>query len=230
MLRFLIATSRWAVRLIKWLFVLTLPLTVFPIFSGSFNGIIWGYWNLQHIDKHTNKFLDEMKDVLTDWGVGGNVPTFREYLDIHNDFHLMRINANDWASKLGFGLPTEYTDLEDPNIGIDKLADLGTLMRDTSCRSEAQKPREQWLYLSFSSYPAIDKWDAAFNEVFEYVHAHTTLNQSSFYHAMCGDTAGFLCGVWSTRPPALLHFKVEDFPPDPEDIEEGLTYLSLIHI
>ncbi|KAF2447157.1 hypothetical protein P171DRAFT_331170, partial [Karstenula rhodostoma CBS 690.94] len=136
----------------------------------------------------------------------------------------VRVNSNDWLHKLGFVLPREYSDPDDETISIDKYADLGTIMRDTSCRSYARKPREQWLYLSHLAFPGFNTWDMAFNSVLEYVHAHPTLNQSGFHFATCGDTAGFLCGVWSTRYPALLHFKVEDDPPNPEDLEEGLTY------
>ncbi|KAJ4355976.1 uncharacterized protein N0V89_004001 [Didymosphaeria variabile] len=211
-------------RIFQWLFLLTLPVTMFPIFGGIFTGITFGIWNTQHIDKTSNTFVDEVKDLLNDWGVGGNVPTFREYLDTHNDFHLKRVNSNDWLPKLGFILPNEYSDLDDPSISIDKYANLETLMRDTSCRTYAQMPREQWLYLSYLAFPSIDQWDNAFNGVLEYVHAHPTLNQSGFHFANCGDTAGFLCGVWATRNPALLHFKVEDDPPKMEDIEDGLTY------
>jgi hypothetical protein len=224
MLRFPIATLRWPARLIKWLFLLTLPVTIFPVFSGTITGITFGIWNQRHVDDTTNKFLDQVKDFLGDWGVGGDAPTFRNFMDTYNDFHLVRVNGNDWLSKLGFVLPNEYTDPDDDTISIDKYADLGTLMRDTSCRSNARKPREQWLYLSYLAFPGLDAWDTAFNGVLEYVHAHPSLNQSGFHFATCGDTAGFLCGVWWTRSPALLHFKVEDDPPNLEDLDEGLTY------
>ncbi|KAL1605368.1 hypothetical protein SLS60_004916 [Paraconiothyrium brasiliense] len=231
MWRSLIAMFKRPLRLIKWLFLLTLPVTIFPIFGGIFTGITFGIWNTQHIDKTSKKFVDEVTDLLGDWGVGGNVPTFREYLDTHNDFHLTRVNSNDWLPKLGFFLPNEYTDLDDPIISIDKYANLETLMRDISCRTYAQMPLEQWLYLSYLAFPSINQWDKAFNGVLEYVHAHSDLNQSGFHFANCGDTAGFLCGVWTTRHPALLHFKVEDEPPKPEDIEDGLTYpCDLVHL
>ncbi|OAG04989.1 uncharacterized protein CC84DRAFT_1165337 [Paraphaeosphaeria sporulosa] len=165
-----------------------------------------------------------MKDVLEDWGVGGDAPSFRKFMDTYNDFHLVRVNSNDWLHKLGFVLPREYSSPNDLTIPIDKHANLETLMRDTSCRTHAGKPREQWLYLSNLAFPGFNTWDTAFNGVLEYVHAHPTLNESGFHFAMCGDTASFLCGVWSTQSPALLHFQVEDGPPNPEDLEEGLTY------
>lgn len=218
------ALPKWVLRLVKWIFLLTLPLTIFPIFNGLLHGFLFPYWTMQHIDRATNTFFDETKDIMSDWGVGGNAPTFRQYLDTHNDFHLMRVNTNDWLGKLGFILPSEYMAMADPNTGIDKCADLVTLMRDTSRRSCARKPREQWLYLSDFAFPSINKWDAAFDEVLQYRHAHSKLNQTRFYHANCGDSAGFLCGVWATRSPALVHFKVEDDPPKLEDIEQGLTY------
>jgi hypothetical protein len=224
MLRFPIATLRWPVRLIKWLFLLTLPMTIFPVLSGTITGVTFGIWYQRHIDDTTKKFLEQVTDFLGDWGVGGDAPTYHTFMDTYNDFHLVRVNGNDWLSKLGFVLPNEYTDPNDDTISIDKYADLGTLMRDTSCRSYARKPREQWLYLSYFAFPGLNAWDKAFNGVLEYVHAHPSLNQSGLHFATCGDTAGFLCGVWWAHSPALLHFKVEDDPPNLEDLEEGLTY------
>ncbi|KAL5396695.1 hypothetical protein PMIN04_001619 [Paraphaeosphaeria minitans] len=224
MFRFLTGTWRWPTRLIVWLFCLTLPLTIFPIFFGTINGISFTLWYQKNVDDNTNKLLNDVGDVLSDWGVGGDAPSFRKFMDSYNDFHLVRVSTNDWLHKLGFVLPREYSDPNDLTIPIDKHANLGTLMRDVSCRTSAPTPREQWLYLSYLAFPGHNTWDKAFNDVLEYAHAHPTVNQSGFHFAMCGDTASFLCGVWSTRSPALLHFKVEDDPPNPEDVEEGLTY------
>lgn len=197
---------------------------MFLIFIGTLNGISFTLWYQKHVDNNTNKFLEEVKEILSDWSVGGDAPTFRNYMDSYNDFHLVRVNSNDWVHKLGFVLPREYSNHSDDTVTIDKYANLETLMRDTSCRTYTQSPREQWLYLSYLAIPELSTWDMAFNNVLEYVHAHPTLNQSGFHFSTCGDTASFLCGVWSTQTPALLHFKVEDDPPNPEDLKEGITY------
>ncbi|KAK4633538.1 hypothetical protein CLAFUR0_03020 [Fulvia fulva] len=190
-------------RAIKGLLLLTLPITILPIFSAVFGGIGFSIWHNRHITENTDKFLYEIKDSLHDWGVGGGVPSFRDFQDTHNDFHLMRINSNDWTAKLGLLLPEEYT----------------------SCHATAKMPKEQWVWLAWYGFPTYNlEWDGAFNHALQCVHAHKPLNASGFFYAQCSGTAGFLCGVWSTRPPALVHFVVEDEPLDVADIDESLTY------
>ncbi|KAE9372222.1 hypothetical protein N431DRAFT_535924 [Stipitochalara longipes BDJ] len=50
------------------------------------------------------------------------------------------------------------------------------------------------------------------------------LMRLEFFFAKCHDTAGFLCGIWVVKAPALLHFSVADSAPLLEDIEPGVTY------
>ncbi|EME47971.1 hypothetical protein DOTSEDRAFT_69788 [Dothistroma septosporum NZE10] len=218
---------RTAGRVVKWLLLLTLPITIFPIFSAVFGGITFSIWRQRQIDANVDKFLNEIKNSMNDWGVGGGAPSFREFEDTHNDFHLMRINSNDWTAKMGFLLPEEYTSVESVDVSIDTYASLTTLMRDMSCPDTAKMPKEQWVWLAWYGFPQFDvQWDGAFNHALQYVHAHSNLNESGLFYAQCSGTAGFLCGVWSTRPPALIHFLVEDEPLDDAGGDETLTYSS----
>jgi hypothetical protein len=91
----------------KWIFLLTLPLTVMPIISGGVNGLCYTLWTKNIVDSHVDAFLNGMKDVANDWGP--SEMTFRAYQDSNNDFHVLRLNDNDWASKLGFVLPQQYS-------------------------------------------------------------------------------------------------------------------------
>lgn len=231
MFQFLTTKLRRPIRLTTWLIFLTLPLYICPLFLGTILGLYFPLWRGMHVTDHNSIFIDDMEETVSDWRVGGNALSCRKAMDTRNDFHLVRVNTKDWLHKLGFVHPREYTDPENDSNPIDKLADLQTLMRDTSCRTLADSPREQWLYLSESASLGLGTWDTAFNGVLEYVHAHSILNQSGIHFASCHGTAAFLCGVWFSKGPALLHFKVEDDPPSPQDLQEGLTYSApLIHL
>lgn len=120
-------------------------------------------------------------------------------------------------------LPEEYTDVE-YDAGIDKYADLETLMYDPNCRPAP--PKEQWVFLvNFSPWPTLWEWDRAFDDIVQMAYVHPRLNQTRFHYAECMGTAGFLCGVWNARSPALVQFIVEDDRvANEEDGEPGFTY------
>lgn len=142
-------------KVVNWPFLRTLPVTVLPLFTAITAGILLSLWNHALVDTNTDKWLYGIKNALGDWGVEGDVPTFRQFQDEHNDFHTMRINSNDFLAKLGFMLPEQYTDatgipLDD--LPIDMYADIENLVRDisppTAGCGKAEKAREQWVYLT----------------------------------------------------------------------------------
>lgn len=210
-----------------WLFLLTLPLTFFPIFFGTLGGLLFPVFFERHITANTEKYLTDVRDAASDWGVGGDAPSFRQFQDTKNDFHLTRINSNDWVSKLGFHLPVEYSDpdtfirLDTP---IDKHASLDTLMRETGCASADVLPKEQWLFLTRYEWIDLDGWNAAWDDLLRHAYTDPVLNKTGFHFAECAKTASFLCGIWNTRAPALLHFLVEDEPLREEDMDPELSY------
>lgn len=219
-------TGKWLLKTswkgFKWLFLLTLPLTALPSISGIVNGLYFAYWSSGLIDKNIDAYLHDLRDHANDWSVPGAV-SFREWQDTHNDFHLLRLNTNDWNSKLGFILPREYGDLQyNVRTPINKYASLDTLMLDISRRPTPQK--EQWVYVSDFAWPSFNTWDMAFDAAVQGAYVPSALNETRLFFAACYHTAGFLCGVWGVRAPTLLHFLVEDFPPQLEDITPGLTY------
>jgi hypothetical protein len=79
-----------------------------PIICGISNGFYFTFWHDNWIDTNTDTWLHEMKDLANDWG--SPEMTFRNYQDRNNDFHVLRLNFNDWASKLGFIRPQEYSE------------------------------------------------------------------------------------------------------------------------
>jgi hypothetical protein len=211
--------SRIVWKSFKWFFFLTLPLTALPIICGISTGFYFAFWQDNRIDINTETWLHEMKDLANDWG--SSEMTFRDYQDRKNDFHVLRLNFNDWASKLGFVQPQEYSDLNTP---INKYGDLETLMLNTSPECGTRTPNEQWVYISEWAWPLLSEWDTAFEAAVQAGYVPSTLNETQLFYTQCRDTVGFLCGVWGVRPPALLHFSINDSPPRPEDIEPGLTY------
>lgn len=211
-------------KAIQWTFLLTLPITILPFLHASLSGWMFAFWDYRLMNENTDKFLYEMKSISQDWGVGGDVPTFRQFQDTHNDFGVLRINSNDFARKLGFTLPDQYMMNPDSmDAPIDKYANIETLVRDTTNKKNSQKPKEQWVFLVHHGFAIFD-WDNAFRNAVRFAQGDPKLNQTGIYYAQCSGTASFLCGIWDTRPPALIHFKVEDDPLTEDDVEDGLTY------
>jgi len=210
---------------VKWSFLLTLPFapfTILPTILGVFNGVYFAVWQDSKISENTDTWLYELKDIANDWGVPEM--TFRDFQDKKNDFHILRVNSDDWAYKLGFLHPVEYA--KDTDIPIDKYGDLDTLMVDTTSSCRPRPPDDQWLYISDFAWPSFDEWDAAFDAAVQAAYVPSALNTTRLFFAKCHNTAGFLCGIWKVKAPALVHFHVTDSAPFPEDIEPGLTYAT----
>jgi hypothetical protein len=228
------ALFRFVGKVIKWTFLLTLPVTIVPLFTAITAGILLSFWNDALVDANTDEWLFAAKDAMGDWGVGGGVPSFRQFQDTHNDFHTMRINSNDFVQKLDFMLPEQYTDkdgLPAEHLPLDKYADIENLVRDISptvrC-GKPEQPREQWVYLTHHGFRLLP-WDEDFVYALNYAQGDRKLNQTGLYFAQCTGTASFLCGVWNTRTPALVHFLVEDEPLDLDELEEeGISYAGLV--
>jgi hypothetical protein len=141
------------------------------------------------------------------------------------------------GQKLGFVFPQEYYMSEQyPDTPIDKHASLETLMLDTTCPTSApcrpRAPKEQWVYISDYAWESFmwdfKPWDGAFDAVVQAGYVPSPLNETRFFFAQYKTTASFLCSIWGVRMPALLHLYVEDEPPKPEDIAEGLNYCNLL--
>lgn len=223
-------------KTIKWTSILALPRTLCLVSHGIFGGILWAFWNSNHVSLTTDKWLYEVTDSLSEWGVGGGAMSFNEYLDspdaFGNPFRVWRLNSIDWVRRLGFILPDEYVDptmVQQLDTPVDKYADLTTLMRDISFGSprgdQAKMPREQWLFLTdYQWVPSLDGWNEAFRYAIRYAQGDRKLNATGLFYAECAKNAGFLCGVWSTRAPTLAHFLVEDEPKVPDEGDEILTY------
>lgn len=200
--------------------VIILPISLFPFISATVGGVMFVFWENNRVLENVDKFLYETKDILSDWGVGGGAQTFRQFQDHHNDMATVRANSDDWTEKLGYCLPDQWgTFLQgEDSLSIDNHVDLDSLMITPKNFHPSAVREEQWLYISNSGWPvAFNPWDQAFRYVVEYAKGDPHLNQTRLFFAECGRTGGFMCGVWHTRTPALVHFKAEQ----PQSIEEA---------
>jgi hypothetical protein len=227
MLKTLWRASKWLFRATwnncKWYLLLTLPLTILPSISGVVYGFYFARWHNDRVMENVHAYLHDLKDYASDWGVPGM--TFRQYQDTHNDFHLMRLNTNDWNSKLGFILPREYGDRKyRARTPVNKYASLDALMLDTTVLAGPTPPKEQWVYISGFAFPGFNPSDTAFDSAVQSAYVPSTLNKTRIFFVTCYGTAGFLCGAWGVRQATLLHFFVEDSPPRPDGITSQLTY------
>jgi hypothetical protein len=161
----------------KWLFFLTLPFTALPIMCAISNGFYFAFWQDNRIDTHTDAWIHELEELANDWGVVQGM-TFRDFEDRNNDFHVLRLNFNDWASKLGFIQPLEYNE---DNTPINKYGDLDTLMLDTSPSCPTPPPNEQWVYISEWAMPFLSEWDNAFEAAVQAGYVPSALNETRLF-------------------------------------------------
>lgn len=178
------------------------------------------------MQENTIALFRDISAFSNDWGAPSL--TFREFQNTRNDFHIRRLNVNDWVSRLGFTHPEEYEisfSEEESTAGIDTYGDLVTLMYDTKSACEPP-PKNQWVYISDYGWPSLNVWDAAFDEAVKAGYAKNAINDTRLFYIECARTGKFLCGVWNVRAPTLLHFSISDHSAKPEDIESGLTYSS----
>jgi hypothetical protein len=207
---------------LRQLFVVTLPLTALPIITACISGVLFSIWDHRNVQLITEHFMLEVKDLYQDWGLPG-VPTRRQYHDTNNNFHITRVGALDWFRKLGFLLPQEYMNFEESfeATPIDKYADLEHLMRDPNRTFAEPFNAHSWLYLTDEARPSSNEWDAAFDAVLQKCYKQSC-GVVGFVN--CNTTGAYLCGVWKTRAPALVHFHDEPGPVSEDDVGSGLSY------
>ena len=204
------------------LLIITFPLTLLPLLSAIYGGISFTFWHSNHVDETVKSLYLEIDHGLRFDRV--SVPgtlTFREFQESKHAFQTKKLNSDDWVSKLGFLMPQEYGDFGSFDFGIDKLANLETLMFDVTCAGSS--PLEQWVYVSSVTWPEVDDWDAAFVELVQHTNILPNATKPSLAFVKCAQSS-FLCGVWGVEAPALVHFKVEPEALEPSELDPDLTY------
>lgn len=204
---------------IKWVFLLTLPLTFFPGIMGIIHGLYIPFWMSAAADRTADAWSHDLQ-VVSRLTQGSVHPQ-----DSRSDFKVPRLTSNDWAAKLGFVQPEAYT-LIDDDIPLDNFAAFDGLMAASSTCLDCgpAPPKEQWVYVSDLASPSLDPWNAAFDDVVQSAYAPSSLNKTRLFSISCHEGAKYLCGVWRVRSPTLMHFTVGDSPPRPENMDPDLTY------
>ena len=212
MLKLVGQVFRATYRILRWLFLLTLPLTALPLLQGSIAGVVSGLFAAKHLQTAFSAMDGELQDIGggPSQFTGTTTITRREYQDWHNNFHIQRLNI-DWAAHLCMRTPLqcglfETGDCSDKGNGV--VAMPGGLMYWTACSPE--RDRETWIYLTNTARPSVNEWDAAFDEVIMRAYADTSASAPALHFMNCNDTGAFSCGAWLTRAPALVHFVIND--------------------
>ncbi|KAK5942912.1 hypothetical protein PMZ80_005478 [Knufia obscura] len=198
---------RTLARLALFAFVLTLPVTIFPIIFGIGGGVSFHLWSHRQVEEDTNALTYEVerKSNLDYWSVPG-APTIHDFLDRNGPFHIPALTTLDWVEKLCLTLPNEHCHAD--AAGIDKMASLEGLARKltfgySSCSTQ------YWVYVTSFPEWRNDPWDDAFSSLLQYLYANPLPPETSIFHLDCS-AAAFLCGVWGVKYPSLVHLTVEN--------------------
>ena len=100
-------------------------------------------------------------------------------MDKSAPFFITELHTGDWASRLGFILPSEYRS-ENLDLSVDKLATFEGALRDSGTQS--CYANEYWVYVSHWGWPEISPWDVAFVQLLEYHSANPLSNETEFSH------------------------------------------------
>lgn len=132
---------RKAGKYLLWLFLLSLPLTIFSIFRGTLVGVLFPFWQDAVAQKITDDFSTEYESAA--WGDGWSVPgvqSFNDNMDTAIPFHsITRLSTWTWLIHLGFALPVENGNWNESSP-LYQIADLEHLMRPVSWSGD--KPNE----------------------------------------------------------------------------------------
>jgi hypothetical protein len=195
---------RLITRVLCYGFLLSLPITFFPVIWGVQGGIKFHFWFHRQIEENTNAmtFEIEQDQRLSYWNVPG-AQTIHQFQDNKAPFHIPQLRLVDWMEKLELGKPDLYPE-EDP--GIDRMANLDDLVRTTGL-NEQGAPTEYWVYITFMPEYSSSAWDAAFSEILQKTNFHPLRPEVAVYYLDCLKSQ-FLCGVWGVKQPSLVHFTV----------------------
>jgi hypothetical protein len=195
-------------RLIWWLFLAALPLHVPPCLNGLFEGVSFGlhqrsiyFRSLENYEENT-----ETARELDFYSVPGAprihdigyapyfVPELRDPNDWWDRIGLVRLVDDEWFTEAPINEYARLDDLYMPTCGV-----------------EDPQPWHHWVYLSngFMHFEKLflNDWDQAFWQLMQYHYANPPPNRAKFHYIRCLNS--FLCDIWKTDGPALLHFTTE---------------------
>ena len=205
-------------RLLWWSFLLTLPFHFIPFLNGLIEGVFLSNLATETYLASLDNFVSNVERAQRmDWYSVRGAP------GIHDvgvaPFHVVQLrDPQSWWEKLGlWRFDIDVTnDAAMREYPIDSFASLEVLYRRAPRHAQAL-PWHHFVYASPSNVHLegvwFSEWDSAFNELLQYHYANPAPTGAGFHYLSC--PGNFLCDIWATRGPALLHFTTES--PDPSD-------------
>jgi hypothetical protein len=195
---------RLGIRLLFYTFLLSLPITIFPVSWGIQGGVHFHFWSHRRIAENTNAYLFDIErhGSLSYWNVPG-AQTIHEFQDSKGPFCRPSLRLLDWTKKLSVLKPDSEAE-GDP--GIDRTASLDDLVR-RSVSSPRRMPESYWVYVTWLPEYSSNPWDTAFSELLQEMYVHP-LDPSVEVYVLDCLASQFLCGVWGVKHPSLVHFQV----------------------
>lgn len=193
-----------------WSFLLLLPFNITFYIHGLYEGVFLHYFrdNVYHVaTQHFDANYKSARDMdyfsvpgapgIHDVGVAPYyVPQLRD--------------PSDWWKRLG--MKRFDVSSGDEDVPIDQFARLDTLYRRTGYDSNGRRKEwHHWVYASAQWFQFggafSDQWDEAFNQLLQYHYVHAPAGDAQFHYLTC--PGHFLCDIWITSGPALIHFTTE---------------------
>ena len=197
-------------RLIIHAFILTLPITFFPLLAGLDGGITFHLWyhNQIYSNSMSLKLENDMRSFVNYFDMPSSGLSIHDYFDSRGPFHIPKIDSFGWTRSMGFVQPLEM----DPDVGVDSLAGLEGLVRhehDGCKNNDGEKPGRYWVWVTSLPEFMPTAFDEAFDEVLRkaYVRPLPGGQDVDIVHLDCA-SSGFLCGVWGVKSGALMSFEV----------------------
>ena len=212
MFGWLFACVRLLRRLVWWSFLITLPFHFLPFLNGLIEGVFLANLLTETYLASLHNFFSNVEGARSmDWFSVPGGPGIHD-LAIR-PFHVVQLrDPQSWWEKLGlrrFDIDVN-DDVAMDGYPIDLFGNLDVLYR----RTPRLEQTRQWHHFVYAS-PSIlhmegvwfSEWDNAFNELLQYHYANPAPTGAKFHYLSC--PGNFLCDVWFTRGPALLHFTTE---------------------
>lgn len=179
--------------------LLSLPVTIFPVFFGVWGGVEFSRWSHRQIASGVDSFLREVEreSSLSYYNVPG-APTMRQWKDNKAPFFIPRLDSRTWANKMGMMKP-QREDWEGINL-MGTLDDL--VIRDKG-------PREVWVYVTWLAEFSSNEWDVGFSQMLQEIYKRP-LSTNKLFMLDCIDSR-FLCDIWGVQQHTLVHFHAENF-------------------
>lgn len=204
-------------RITFCVFLLSLPVTIFPLIAGIEGAVTFYTWNRNQVQRNVDLLLVEADrwNFLNYYNVPNSESSIQDFLDQRPPFYIPKLTTVDWLEKLGLEHPLEFDGTRDGSVGIDKMAALRGLVRDVTSprylvsKKEREMKTNYWIYVTDMPEFWAEPWDQAFDELLRKFYVSPLPDETGIYYLDCG-LSGFLCGVWDVKAPSLIHFQVAD--------------------